>query len=71
MLEVLTARYNVPANRFAILGCADTIPVSSNDTEEGRARNRRVDLVIVSQLAKQQQQPPSKPSPSGNSRRDH
>jgi len=30
-------------------GYADTAPVASNDTEEGRARNRRVDIIILNQ----------------------
>jgi chemotaxis protein MotB len=33
--------------RFQISGFSDTMPVSSNDTEEGRANNRRVDVIIV------------------------
>ena len=68
MLEVLTGRFEVPASRFAIVGCADTIPVGSNDTEEGRGRNRRVDLIIVSQLTKQM---PAKPSPAPSSPKSH
>jgi chemotaxis protein MotB len=73
MLEVLTTRFNVPANRFAIVGCADTMPVASNDDEAGRGRNRRVDLVIVSQLTKQPApgQTVSKPSPVSGSTQGH
>lgn len=33
-------------NRFAISGYADTQPVDTNDTPEGRARNRRVEIII-------------------------
>jgi len=47
MLEVLNKKFEIPAGRFAVAGYADTIPVDSNDTEEGRAHNRRVDIVIV------------------------
>jgi chemotaxis protein MotB len=47
MLEVLSKRFGIPAGRFAVAGYADTIPVDSNDTDEGRAHNRRVDLVVV------------------------
>jgi chemotaxis protein MotB len=49
MLELLNSRFNIPLQRLAIAGYADTAPVDSNDTEEGRARNRRVDIVILSQ----------------------
>jgi chemotaxis protein MotB len=34
-------------NRFAIAGYAEFRPVASNATEDGRARNRRVELVIT------------------------
>lgn len=57
MLDILTARYDVPRNRFAIAGYADTAPVDSNDTEEGRAHNRRVDVVILNQQAVVREQP--------------
>ena len=50
MLELLAARYQVPRDRLAIAGYADNVPADSNQTEEGRAQNRRVDLVIVNKL---------------------
>ena len=37
----------VAENRFQVAGFADTMPVSSNNTAEGRAYNRRVDIVIL------------------------
>ena len=39
--------FGVAENRFQIAGFADTMPVSSNLTPEGRAYNRRVDVVII------------------------
>jgi len=48
MLELLNAKFGVERDRMAIVGYADTTPVDSNDTAEGRARNRRVDVVLVS-----------------------
>ncbi len=47
VLEMLSARYGTPRERLAVAGYAETAPVDSNDTEEGRARNRRVDIVIL------------------------
>jgi chemotaxis protein MotB len=41
------ADFNVDENRFSVAGYADTRPKFSNDTEEGRAYNRRVDIVIL------------------------
>ncbi|MDR2600997.1 MAG: flagellar motor protein MotB [Spirochaetaceae bacterium] len=37
----------VPDRRFQVAGFADTMPVSSDETPEGRAYNRRVDVVIL------------------------
>jgi len=41
------AALGVDERRFQITGFADTMPTSSNDTEEGRANNRRVDIIIL------------------------
>jgi chemotaxis protein MotB len=37
----------VEERRFQVAGFADTMPISSNDTAEGRAYNRRVDIIIL------------------------
>ena len=47
MLELLTAAYHVPEQRLSVGGYAETIPIASNATPEGRAQNRRVDIVIL------------------------
>jgi chemotaxis protein MotB len=41
------ADFGVDENRFSIAGYADTQPQFSNDTPEGRAYNRRVDIIIL------------------------
>jgi chemotaxis protein MotB len=41
------ADYGVDENRFSVAGYADTRPKFTNDTEEGRAYNRRVDIIIL------------------------
>jgi len=46
VLKYLTD-FGVDEKRFQIAGFADTVPISSNDTPEGRAYNRRVDIVII------------------------
>ncbi|HUI81025.1 MAG TPA: flagellar motor protein MotB [Bryobacteraceae bacterium] len=48
MLELLEQRYQYPSERLSVAGYAENAPVDSNDTEEGRAHNRRVDLVVLS-----------------------
>jgi chemotaxis protein MotB len=47
MLELLSTKYEIPRERLAIAGYADTVPIAPNDTEENRALNRRVDIVIL------------------------
>jgi len=47
MLDLFTTRYKISSQRLCIAGYADTVPVESNDSPEGRAHNRRVDIVII------------------------
>lgn len=49
LLEILTGRFAVPRSRLSVAGYADTAPIASNDTEEGRGLNRRVDIVVLNQ----------------------
>lgn len=49
ILELLSSKFSVPRNRLSIAGYADTAPVAPNETEEGRARNRRADIVILNE----------------------
>jgi len=49
MLELLSTRYNVPERRLSVGGYAETIAIATNDTPEGRAQNRRVDIVILNE----------------------
>lgn len=46
----LFAQFGVQAERMAAVGHGEFRPVASNDTETGRARNRRVVIVIVANL---------------------
>jgi len=49
MLEYLSTQFGIPRSRLSIGGYAETAPIDSNDSEEGRARNRRVDIIILNQ----------------------
>jgi chemotaxis protein MotB len=60
MLRLLNERYQVARDRMAIVGYADTVAVDSNETEQGRERNRRVDIVIVSASGLRAEARPSK-----------
>ena len=47
VLQFFEARYGIAPQRFAIAGYADNLPVAGNDSDEGRSKNRRVDVVIT------------------------
>ncbi len=71
LLEALT-RFGVAKDRLSIAGYADTNPVEDNDTEKGRARNRRVDIIILNETGlkgepekMQQSVSPKPPAASG------
>jgi outer membrane protein OmpA-like peptidoglycan-associated protein len=45
VIRELTSKFGIAADRLDSFGCGPYAPVESNDTEQGRARNRRVELV--------------------------
>jgi OmpA-OmpF porin, OOP family len=45
VIQSLTSKYGVAAVRLKALGDGPSAPVASNDSEDGRAKNRRVELV--------------------------
>jgi chemotaxis protein MotB len=51
MLELLQRKFGIAPDRLSVAGYAENAPVETNDNDEGRARNRRVDLVILSDEA--------------------
>ena len=48
MIRLFITQYNLPAARLSAAGYAEYHPVASNQTVEGRAQNRRVDIVVLS-----------------------
>jgi chemotaxis protein MotB len=60
MMEVLAERYQTPRSRMAIAGYAENAPADTNDTDEGRSHNRRVDLVLLTQEG-QRAEPATRP----------
>jgi outer membrane protein OmpA-like peptidoglycan-associated protein len=44
--RILTEQ-GVAADRISVIGYGDTRPIASNETKEGRARNRRVEVKLV------------------------
>ncbi len=46
MIRLLITQYHFAPERLSAAGYAEYHPIASNDTEQGRALNRRVDVVI-------------------------
>ena len=54
MAKLFITRFGFPPDRLSAAGYAEFHPVAPNDTAEGRALNRRVDLVVVAPPTKAQ-----------------
>ena len=69
LLELFTERYSIDPRRLSVAGYADTVPIAPNQSSEGKARNRRVDVVILNEFGmhgEPQSPDDEKPPPSGN-----
>lgn len=49
LVRLLIVRYRFSPERLSAAGYAEYHPIASNDTAQGRAQNRRVDIVILSE----------------------
>jgi len=47
LLTLLTNQYGIPESRLSLQSYGSNSPKTSNDTEEGRAENRRVEILIL------------------------
>ena len=45
VVTALTGKYGIATARLKAYGVASLSPIASNDTEDGKAKNRRVELV--------------------------
>jgi chemotaxis protein MotB len=48
LLRYLTKKFDIAPQRLSVAAYADTRPLADNASIEGRAQNRRVDIVILS-----------------------
>ncbi|NOZ26208.1 MAG: OmpA family protein [Nitrospirae bacterium] len=49
VLRVFVEKFGLPPERFIVAGYGEYKPLRENSTPEGRARNRRVDIVILTE----------------------
>lgn len=59
VFDFLTQRCGLPEERFAVSGHAHTVPADANDTVGGRAKNRRVDIVLLSRFGRMNEPSPN------------
>jgi OmpA-OmpF porin, OOP family len=48
VVQYLAAKYSIPAHRFYLIGIGKDKEVADNSTRDGRAKNRRVDIRLLS-----------------------
>lgn len=65
VVQYLASKYNIPAHRFYLIGIGKDKEVADNSTREGRAKNRRVDIQVLSNASDATPQQPN-PQGSGN-----
>ena len=63
VVQYLAAKYNVPAHKFYLIGIGKDQEVASNSTAEGRHKNRRVQIRLLSNMGGDNAQ--AAPAPTG------
>ncbi|MDD4564344.1 MAG: flagellar motor protein MotB [Eubacteriales bacterium] len=48
VVRMLTTYSNIPPEMFLAVGYGEYRPIADNDTEVGRAKNRRIDIIVMS-----------------------
>jgi OmpA-OmpF porin, OOP family len=68
VVQYLAAKYAIPAHRFYLIGIGKDKEVADNKTKEGRAKNRRVEIQVLSNQSAQgsQSASTSAPAPGGS-----
>jgi len=65
VVQYLASKYKIPAHRFYLIGIGKDKEVADNSTREGRQKNRRVEIQMLSNQAGKTDQATTAPSPSG------
>ncbi|HUB51150.1 MAG TPA: OmpA family protein [Terracidiphilus sp.] len=70
VVQYLVSKYNIPAHRFYLIGIGKDQYVAENNTREGRAKNRRVEVQMLTNMQAQNSAPTqgsTQPAPATNS----
>ncbi|WP_203363879.1 flagellar motor protein MotB [Bacillus sp. REN10] len=59
-MKVILENKKLDPRLFSAKGYGEYQPIASNETEEGRSKNRRVEILILPQGGKESNQPPTK-----------
>jgi chemotaxis protein MotB len=59
LIQILITTYGIPPSHLSAAGYGEFHPVASNGTAEGRAQNRRLDVVILAPFLPMAQAPPA------------
>ncbi len=65
VIQYLADKYQIPAHKIYLIGLGKDKPVEKNGTSEGRAKNRRVDVRLMTNSGSEQQNA-SANGPQGN-----
>jgi len=66
VIQYLASEKNIPAYKIYVIGLGKDKPVESNKTAAGRAKNRRVDIRLMTNTSGQNPNQQQNPSPSAN-----
>jgi len=66
VIQYLASQHNIPAHKIYLIGLGKDKPVESNKTTEGRAKNRRVDVRLMTNT-QGENGTPAKPAAPGQS----
>jgi len=66
VIQYLASQHNVPAYKIYVIGLGKDKPVETNKTADGRAKNRRVDVRLMTNVAGDAPSAPAAASPSGS-----
>ena len=65
----MVTKYNIPAHRFYLIGIGKDQAVADNKTREGRAKNRRVEVQMLTNMSAENTAPTqgsTQPAPATN-----